>query len=85
MDLDDSVINSLKDDDYDTSCVHHSSMKQEFPKGKNAALEYGLWINMSTPGTCNYYFSTVIKTAFQWNIFYSYYFSKQLLKSYLSG
>ena len=38
MDLDDSVINSLKDDDYDTSCVHHSSMKQEFPKGKNAAL-----------------------------------------------
>lgn len=42
MDLDDSVINSLKDDDYDTSCVHHSSMKQEFPKGKNAALEYGL-------------------------------------------
>ena len=34
MDLDDSVINSLKDDDYDTSCVHHSSMKQEFPKGK---------------------------------------------------
>ena len=42
MDLDDSVINSLKDDDYDTSCVHHSSMKQEFPKGKIAALEYGL-------------------------------------------
>ena len=64
MDLDDSVINSLKDDDYDTSCVHHSSMKQEFPKGKNVTLEYGLWINMSTPGTCNYYFPTVIKTAF---------------------
>ena len=33
MDLDDSVINSLKDDSYDISCVCSSSMVQGFPKG----------------------------------------------------
>ena len=37
MDLDDSFVNSLKVEGYDTSCVWHSSQAQRIPRGKNTA------------------------------------------------